>query len=127
MSRSCPLEGRQFRSYDPKLQPYRQLAMIDPFSLATGIAGVLSLSIENTRITKEYLGSVKSAPKEVQDLLLKSSALGDVLEQPVEFLRSDAAQQIAFQLDSGLHLVLKNCERRLEKSLQEAKRTLCIR
>jgi hypothetical protein len=87
--------------------------MIDPFTLATGVAGILSLSIEVAKITGEYVGSAKSAPKEVQDLAFQTDALSDVLKKLVEFLRSDATEHVVFQPNSGLHLVLKRCETQL--------------
>lgn len=88
--------------------------MVDPFTLATGVAGILSLSIQLAKATKNYVDGIKSAPREVEELLLKTNALSEVLEKLVVFLRSDHVERIAFQPDSGLSSVLKHCEKRLE-------------
>jgi len=95
---------------------------MDPFTIATGVAGILSLGIQITQITNEYIKSVKSAPKEVQDLAIQTNALIDVLKKLEEFLRSGSAEHITFQPDSGLQLVLNNCQTKLECLFKKLKR-----
>ncbi len=43
--------------------------MIDPFTLATGIAGLLSLTIEVSKILYDQVNTIKNAPTEANDLL----------------------------------------------------------
>lgn len=100
--------------------------MIGPFTIATGVAGILGLSIEVTILARKYISGVKSTPKEVDDLIFQTNALGYVLEKLREFLRNDAAEHIIFQPNSGLSLILKSCEKQLEslyKKLQVFKET----
>src|SRR3954453_5617480 len=75
---SCPS-----RLPSPLLLSINSSAMIEPFSLATGIVGILNLSIEITTIAKEYVGSARQAPNEVQDLALQTDSLSDVLKKLV--------------------------------------------
>jgi hypothetical protein len=48
---------------------------MDPFTISTGVAGFLSLSIELIGILNDYMTSVNSAPKEANDLLIEITAL----------------------------------------------------
>ncbi|CCX04765.1 Protein of unknown function [Pyronema omphalodes CBS 100304] len=79
---------------------------MDPFTIATGLAGLLSLAIEISGILSGYIGASKSAPKEVHDLLVKVSALQQVLEQLIVFLRSEEARQVSFNKTSVLLSVI---------------------
>jgi len=88
---------------------------MEPFSLATGIAGLISLAIGVTTISQEYISAVKEAPQHIQDLSNQTQVLGDVLTQLMKFLRSDDAEHISFQADSALPLVQKSCEKQLER------------
>ena len=51
----------------------------DPLSLATGIAELISLGLEVTKITRQYVQDVRSAAKDVGELLTELSALVVVL------------------------------------------------
>lgn len=82
--------------------------MIDPFTLSTGVSGLLSLTSEIIKLVKGYSDAVQSASQEVQDLALQCRALAEVLEKLQNLLRSDALDDIAFEPDSGPQLVLKS-------------------
>lgn len=62
--------------------------MIDPFTLITGVAGLISLAIEVTKITNDFASSVKGASGQVQDLLNEIVPLKDVLQQFDNFLKT---------------------------------------
>ncbi|KAI5818441.1 hypothetical protein BZA77DRAFT_342841 [Pyronema omphalodes] len=62
---------------------------MDAFTISTGVAGFLSLALEISKILKSYVDGVKSAPEEAHTLLTNVTALCDVLEQLVRFLRKD--------------------------------------
>jgi hypothetical protein len=95
---------------------------MDPFTLATGIVGVLSLCIQITGITKEYISSATQARKEVEDLARQTEALSDVLKKLVKFLRSDDVKDISFEPNSGLHLALGCCQKQLENLFKKLNR-----
>ena len=63
--------------------------MREPFSLATGIAGLISLGLEVTKITRQYVQGVGNAAKDVDELLTELSALVAVLRQLAGFLQND--------------------------------------
>ena len=63
--------------------------MIDPFTLITGIAGLISLTIEVTKIATEFAGSVKGAAGHVHDLSSELVALNHVLQQFHTFLKTE--------------------------------------
>ena len=62
--------------------------MIDPFTLITGIAGLISLTIEVTKITTGFASSVRGAAGHVHDLLSELAALNHVLQQFDTFLKT---------------------------------------
>jgi hypothetical protein len=95
---------------------------MDPFTLATGIAGILSLCIQITDITKEYVSSATHAQKEAEDLARQTEALSEVLKKLVEFLRSAAVNDISFEPNSGLNLALGCCQMQLESLYKKLKK-----
>jgi hypothetical protein len=96
--------------------------IMEPFTLATGIVGILSLCIQITDITKEYVSSATQAHKEAEDLARQTEALSDVLKKLVEFLRSDAVKDISFEPNSGLNLALGCCQTQLESLYKKLKK-----
>jgi hypothetical protein len=60
--------------------------MIDPFTLITGVAGLVSLAIQIMQITSDFASSVKDAADSVKDLNRELIALKTVLEQLESFL-----------------------------------------
>ena len=63
--------------------------MIDPFTHITGIAGLISLTIEVTKITTTFANSVKGAAGHVHDILSELVALDHVLQQLDNFLKTE--------------------------------------
>jgi hypothetical protein len=77
---------------------------MDPLSISAGVAGFLSLAIEISKILTAYVGSVKSAPEEAQQLLQEVSALYNVSKQLAQVLRNDEVKkQIRLNLSPGRH------------------------
>lgn len=76
---------------------------MDPFTISTGIAGFLSLTLEIIKVLNDYASGVSSATKEANNLLAEANALKPVLEQLVEFLRSEEAQQVSFDKNAVLY------------------------
>jgi hypothetical protein len=52
---------------------------MDPLSFSAGIAGLLSLTIEITKLTYEYVSGVKDAPKAAQTMLTEITAIENIL------------------------------------------------
>ena len=52
---------------------------MDPFTLATGLAGLLTLANELTKVCCGYFSGARKAPKTVQGLILKLTCLEKVL------------------------------------------------
>ena len=58
--------------------------MADPFSIAAGIAGVVSLSlqlVQSSRKLSEILKSITDLPDKVESMILELEILSDVLQQ----------------------------------------------
>jgi hypothetical protein len=86
---------------------------MDPFTLSTGIAGFLSLTIEVIRILTDYFIDVKDAPKDVQDLLDEVNAVPLVLGQLQTFLK-DEEVDVLFEKTSILRSVMEACKTDIE-------------
>ncbi len=93
--------------------------MVDPLTLATGVAGLLSLTLELNKVIGEYTCSVKHFPKEAHELANELVCLGQVLEQLATFLRSEKARRNSFDETSVLFLVTANCQAKIETVLQK--------
>ncbi|KAH8702962.1 hypothetical protein GQ44DRAFT_732570 [Phaeosphaeriaceae sp. PMI808] len=52
---------------------------MDPLSFSAGIAGLLGLAIEITKLMYEYVSGVKDAPKTAQNLLTETTAIENIL------------------------------------------------
>ena len=90
--------------------------MADPFSLATGIAGLISLSLEVTKIAQQYIQGVRHSSKDIDDFLQELAALTDVLRQLDAFLKKDEAGARSFDQTSVLVKTYKACRSSLEKT-----------
>lgn len=93
--------------------------MLDPFTLATGLAGLLSLTIELTKIIDEYTGSVNNAPNEAQELFEELSALCHVLERLVPFLVSENGKSNSFGDTCVLFFASNACQNKLQSALRK--------
>ena len=90
--------------------------MADPFTLATGIAGLISLSLEVTKIAQQYIQGVRNSSKDIDDFLQELAALTDVLRQLDAFLKKDEAGERSFDQTSVLVKTYKACRSSLEKT-----------
>ena len=88
--------------------------MDDPFSLATGIAGLISLGLEVTKITRQYVQDVRNAAKDVDEFLTELSALVAVLRRLAGFLKDDRVAKLNFDQTSVLLLTHRSCEEKLK-------------
>ena len=86
---------------------------MDPFSIATGLAGLLTLTADIVQVLTDYTGGVKSATKDARSVLTEVTALDHVLQQLIEFLRKDD-NQFQVQISCNFHVVLRH--RNMQKS-----------
>ncbi|PGH07088.1 hypothetical protein AJ79_06366 [Helicocarpus griseus UAMH5409] len=87
---------------------------MDPLSIVSGAAGLTGLTFEVARITTLYIREVKSAPQEIIDLSIETTALSDVLQRLEAFLQTEVKDSILFEPKSGLALVLEHCRVQLD-------------
>jgi len=73
---------------------------MDPFTIATGLAGLLSLDLTQkiSRILSIYTSGVKNAPKDARSVLTEISSLGHALEQLTKFLQAKNKYQMQWQI-----------------------------
>jgi hypothetical protein len=81
---------------------------MDPFTISTRLAGFLSLAFEVTKILTTYVSDAKSASEEARGLLIEVSALYNVLDQLVNFLRNDVTGD--FTPTSALYVAIMVCQ-----------------
>jgi len=98
---------------------------MDPLTIATGIAGFLSLTFEIAAVLKEYISGVKSATSDAGNLLTEIEALNHVLEQLVTFLRSEDAKGNTFNQTSVLCSVIAVCHGRAEYLYRKLEKLFC--
>lgn len=89
--------------------------MAEPLSIASGIAGLITLSTAVLAAGYEYLNSVSRAPEEFKGLVSEIACLNTVLSQVISFCLSDqiAPRTVAHMLKQ--EDVLQDCEQILHK------------
>ena len=94
---------------------------MDPLSLAFGVAGLMSLTLELTKLVSTYTGSVRQASTESQELAVELSALSHVLEKLERFLSNQDAVYNTFDNTSILYSTVHTCHGKLNllKSILE--------
>lgn len=90
--------------------------MADPLTIATGVAGLLSLTIQITQLTVEYVKGVKKVSADVEEFRQELTALAHVLGLFDEFLKVKASN-VAFRDTSVLSAANSSCEQQLQKLL----------
>ncbi|KAK5941278.1 hypothetical protein PMZ80_006556 [Knufia obscura] len=88
---------------------------MDPFSIASGVVGLLAVIGEVTKAVKDYATAVKDRKQDIHNLHQELLLLGGILGQLRDFLSTQQAQDAAFDDDSVLRNALVNCTTRLER------------
>ncbi len=95
---------------------------MDPMSAASGVAGLLSLTIQVGMTIGAYANSVKGASKAAQKLEREIQAFSSVLKQLCQFLQSKDADHLVFEPTSVLLVATNSCDKELsdlEKKLEK--------
>jgi len=92
--------------------------MADPFTLATGIASIISIAIQLATVTNDFTRYMKEAFSGPQQLLEELRALSAVVEQLQDALRSQDYGP-NFTKTSTLCAASRGCEARLRAILQK--------
>ena len=89
--------------------------MIDPFTLATGIVGILSLTIQVAQITSEFVTSVKDAPTAATELLQELNSLIAVLKRLDHFLQTERSKNpLPFLETSVICSTSNSCDKKMK-------------
>ena len=95
---------------------------MDPFTIATGLAGLISLTSDIVQILTDYTGGVKSATKDARSVLTEVTALSHVLQQLIEFLRKDDTNsKCRFRDTSALCSVIAICRNHIQVMYRKIK------
>ncbi|KAF2003723.1 hypothetical protein P154DRAFT_561154 [Amniculicola lignicola CBS 123094] len=99
---------------------------MDPLSFSAGIAGLLSLTIEITKLTYEYISGVKEAPRAAQSLLTETTAIENILRDLRNKVLLNPDVSAVFKSASMDHSarvqLLNQCESDLVSLLEDLKR-----
>src|SRR6266536_1591055 len=97
--------------------------MLDPLSFSSGVAGLLSLTIEITKISYEYISGVKDAPKSALTMISEITSLENVLRDlrnKIVLIAEVAELLQSIQLNDTTRVhVLQQCETDLRNLLLE--------
>ena len=97
---------------------------MDPLSISSGIAGLLSLAISIAQVSFEYISCVKDAPKAIKGLIREVACLEEVLRSIRNelLLEPEIVRLRAQRMEdrwSGRDALLQDCEKDLHALLQE--------
>ena len=99
---------------------------MDPFSLATGIAGLAGLVASTVKLVRDYTSSVKNAQLSITTLLTELEALHSNLLNLDGFLHTVSVKDLVFQQTSVLCCSMSTCEVKLtllHKKIQQASKS----
>lgn len=100
--------------------------LMDPLPFSAGIAGLLSLTIEITKLTYEYVSGIKDAPKVAQSLLTETTAIENILRDLRNKVLLNPDVSAVFKsasMDHSARVQLFNqCESDLSSLLKELER-----
>ncbi|KAF4339609.1 ankyrin repeat domain protein [Fusarium beomiforme] len=97
--------------------------MADPLSIASGAAGLFSLSLEVTKLSRTYISNVRGAPHAMSSYLLELRTLSDLLLRIMSALQTDQIDNQRLDPNTNaLDAALAECRREveiMEKKLQK--------
>lgn len=88
---------------------------MDGVSVASGIAGLISLAIQVSGTITTYYNAIKERSKNVQELLNELELLSHVLSDLRDFLQSKNARGLSFDTNSILQRAISDCRDRVER------------
>lgn len=88
---------------------------MDPFSLTTGVVGLLAIIAQVTDSINSYVGALQDRKQDIQDLYQELLLLRNVLTQFQDFVISEKAKDTSFDANSVLGTAISDCSRRLER------------
>jgi hypothetical protein len=91
--------------------------MTDPMSVAAGVAGLLSLTIQLLDVAQQYTHDVKNAEEEVVAFIRELTGLSDVLKRLDAFLKTK--DSFAASGTPALLKIRYSCEDQLQKLLKK--------
>lgn len=87
---------------------------MDPFTIATGIVGVLGLTIQLSQVVNTYTQNAKNATKTAAELSTSLTVLESTLKHLDAFLRNENAINNSFEYTSVLCCATAACKTRLD-------------
>jgi hypothetical protein len=94
--------------------------MAEALGIVSGVAGLLSLTIELSKILTGFVNDIRSAPDDVQGLITEVNLFKNVLKQLDELVKKDPGRyNDNFKPDSALFQSIKNCNSRVESLIQK--------
>jgi len=88
---------------------------MDGVSVASGIAGLITLAITVTGTLTEFVTAIRDKPKNVKELHDELLLLGEVLSQLRDFLAEEEAKGRSFSRNSVLQKAITDCYARIER------------
>ena len=89
--------------------------MGDPVSVASGVAGLITLAIQVSGTVYSYLNAVKERKEDVLALREELDQLGEALSELAAFLDSSDAKANDFDTNGVLRSAVKGCRDRIER------------
>ena len=97
--------------------------MADPVSILGTVVGIASLAIQTTQVLREYCQNVSSFRSDIEELLVQTLQLSDVLQKLEDFLKKDQTKlSISFTTTSTLYSASIRCEIRLQSLIHILKK-----
>ena len=107
--------GLLYRTFNLRHVLILALFIMDPFTLATGVLGLLGVTIQVSQAVSSYIDGVANASKAATELSTTLTILHSTLTRLDAFLRSENARDNSFEYTSVLCSATGACKTRLER------------
>ena len=88
---------------------------MEPISISSGIAGLITLAMHATDTLIRYVSAVKAGPRNIAELKDELDSMSEVLSELLDFLSSDRAKGRAFREKSFLFTAISAYKTRMER------------
>lgn len=88
---------------------------MDGISVASGVAGLITLGLQVSGTIAIYVNSIKERDKNIRELHDELLLLGEVLSGLRDFLLSEKAKGRSFDTNSVLQIAIRDCHTRIER------------
>src|SRR5437763_15229485 len=100
---------------------------MDPVSVSSGIAGLITLTIQVSSVIADFVIAVKEGPKDIQELHQELLLLGEEVGQLQDFSHSEKGRGRSLGSNSVMRSAISACKARIERIGHKLRRCTAVK